>query len=180
MLDWIMPAATTSTAVQAKIKCPHPLTPSGILSCRYSVGMALSAYQKGRMLLVSAEKAPATGCILFESVDSGRSWVNISDDVADAAAALTEHAPDVLEQTPLAMFVPGKHGSALPCVMQPEQLGQQSASCAGTNKIQWHSAVQSIQRACFSACTAELFTHAPTGTLLTQALRFPDLQVVFC
>lgn len=78
-----------------------------LLSCRYSVGMALSAYQKGRMLLVSAEKAPATGCILFESVDSGRSWVNISDDVADAAAALTEHAPEVLEQTPLAMFVPG-------------------------------------------------------------------------
>lgn len=69
--------------------------------------MALSAYQKGRMLLVSADKAPATGCILFESVDSGRSWINISDDVADAAAALTEHAPEVLDHTPLAMFVPG-------------------------------------------------------------------------
>lgn len=69
--------------------------------------MALSAYQKGRMLLISADKAPATGCILFESVDSGRSWVNISDDVADATAALTDHAPEILEHTPLAMFVPG-------------------------------------------------------------------------
>lgn len=78
--------------------------------CRYSVGMAISAYQKGRMLLVSADKAPATGCILFESVDGGRRWENISDDVADSIAALTEHSPEVLEQAPLAMFVPG--GSA--------------------------------------------------------------------
>ena len=69
--------------------------------------MALSSFQKGRMLLVSADKPPATGCILFESVDAGRSWVNISDDVADAVAALTDHSPEVLEQTPLAMFVPG-------------------------------------------------------------------------
>lgn len=75
--------------------------------CRYSVGMALSAYQKGRMLLVSADKPPATGCILFESVDSGRTWVNISDDVADAVAALTDHAPEVLETAPLTTFVPG-------------------------------------------------------------------------
>lgn len=75
---------------------------------RYSVGMAISAYQKGRMLLVSADKPPATGCILFESVDAGRSWVNISDDVADAAALLTEHSPEVFEQAPLAMFVPGE------------------------------------------------------------------------
>jgi hypothetical protein len=73
--------------------------------------MAISAYQKGRMLLISADKPPATGCILFESVDGGRSWVNISDDVADAAAALTEHAPDVLDQAPLAMFVPGEQQS---------------------------------------------------------------------
>jgi len=70
--------------------------------------MAISAYQKGRMLLVSADKPPATGCILFESVDAGRSWVNISDDVADAAALLTDHSPEVLEQAPLAMFVPGE------------------------------------------------------------------------
>jgi hypothetical protein len=75
--------------------------------------MAISAYQKGRMLLISADKPPATGCILFESVDGGRSWINISDDVADAAAALTEHAPEVLDQAPLAMFVPG--GLVLAC-----------------------------------------------------------------
>jgi hypothetical protein len=79
-----------------------------LASCRYSVGMAISAYQKGRMLLISADKAPATGCILFESVDGGRRWENISDDVADSIAALTEHAPEVLEQAPLAMFVPGR------------------------------------------------------------------------
>jgi hypothetical protein len=60
------------------------------------------------MLLISADKAPATGCILFESVDGGRRWENISDDVADSIAALTEHAPEVLEQAPLAMFVPGR------------------------------------------------------------------------
>lgn len=84
--------------------------------CRYSVGMAISAYQKGRMLLVSADKAPATGCILFESLDGGRSWVNISDDVIDAAASLTEHATDVLEHTPLALFVPGEEGhTGRPC-----------------------------------------------------------------
>lgn len=82
---------------------------------RYSVGMAISAYQKGRMLLISADKAPATGCILFESVDSGRTWVNISDDVIDAAAALTGHAPEVLEQAPLAMFVPGESDFACFC-----------------------------------------------------------------
>lgn len=70
--------------------------------------MAVSAYQKGRMLLVSADKPPATGCILFESVDAGRTWVNISDDVADAAAVLTEHAPEVFDQAPLTMFVPGE------------------------------------------------------------------------
>lgn len=78
--------------------------------------MAISAYQKGRMLLVSADKAPATGCILFESLDGGRSWVNISDDVIDAAASLTEHATDVLEHTPLALFVPGEEGhTGRPC-----------------------------------------------------------------
>lgn len=82
--------------------------------CRYSVGMAVSPYEKGRLLLLSADKPPEIGCSLFESLDGGRHWVNVTDDILDALLNLTNHAPGLFEHTPVSMFVPG--GLVVACV----------------------------------------------------------------
>lgn len=105
-------------SIHAYIACAHvtlllllpPLFGVPIASAvfRYSVGMAVSCYQKGRMVLVSADKPPEIGFNLFDSTDGGRNWANMTDYVADAVNSLTGFAPGVLEHAPVAMFVPGK------------------------------------------------------------------------
>ncbi|WIA20615.1 hypothetical protein OEZ85_004998 [Tetradesmus obliquus] len=81
---------------------------------RYSVGMAVSPYSKGRLMLVSADKPPEIGCSLFESVDGGRHFVNVTDYIAEATASITEYAPGLLEHCPVVTYVPG--GLVLGCV----------------------------------------------------------------
>jgi len=87
------------------------------VSCRYSAGLAVSPYQKGRLLLVSADKPPAVGCNLFESVDGGRHWLSITDEIADAVLSLTGYESCLFDRTPVVMFVPGErlHAAAMVC-----------------------------------------------------------------
>jgi hypothetical protein len=69
--------------------------------------MAVSPYSKGRLMLVSADKPPEIGCSLFESVDGGRHFSNVTDYIAEATASITEHTPGLLEHCPVVTYVPG-------------------------------------------------------------------------
>jgi hypothetical protein len=71
--------------------------------------MAVSPYSKGRLMLVSADKPPEIGCSLFESVDGGRHFSNVTDYIAEATAGITEHTPGLLEHCPVVTYVPGAH-----------------------------------------------------------------------
>jgi hypothetical protein len=69
--------------------------------------MAVSPYSKGRLMLVSADKPPEIGCSMFESVDGGRHFTNLTDCIADATASVTEYAAGLLENCPVVTYVPG-------------------------------------------------------------------------
>lgn len=69
--------------------------------------MALSPYQKGRLLLLAADKPPEVGAYIFESLDGGRHWANITDDIYEALLTVTDHAVGLFDHTPVCMFVPG-------------------------------------------------------------------------
>lgn len=93
--------------------------------------MAISPYEKGRMLLVSADKPPAIGTNIFESIDGGRHWLNITDDIHEALLGLTNHALGLFEHTPVCMFVPG--GLVVACATGHVFRGQVTSGggCAG-------------------------------------------------
>eukprot|EP00877_Chromochloris_zofingiensis_P013891 jgi/Chrzof1/8756/Cz03g23110.t1 len=129
----------------------------GLDKARYTVCAALNAYKRGELVVTAGKRPPNIGTEVYRSMDEGQSFVDITEDVAQAVAAVHAYddvineelgvdedvpakapagsTPSWAEFTPVPIFV--KHGAVLGMCSGDIVVSNSNIITGSNEKISW-------------------------------------------